>query len=79
MSRDAFLLANNGVVTLGNDIYDSYYKMEKVEHVVKIQFIAQQIGKINQLDIEEVKELLNMRDKFEIKQGIGIKIKNRSK
>jgi len=43
-NADAILLANHGVVTYGLDLYDAYFKMEKVEHAAHITFVARMLG-----------------------------------
>ncbi len=68
---DALLLENHGVLTLGNNLLDAYFKMETVEHFAKICFIAEQIGKINQLNKKEVKKLIQQRNKFGIRENLG--------
>jgi L-fuculose-phosphate aldolase len=65
----ALLLANHGAVTLGKDLDDAYYKMEKLEHAAKIIFLAKQLGKPQKLSDESVKELFDIAEKtFGIKQ-----------
>lgn len=65
----ALLLENHGAVTFGKDIYDAYYKMEKLEHAAKIIFLSKQIGKTNKLSDEAVKKLFEMSEKtYGIKQ-----------
>lgn len=68
---DAMLLENHGVLTLGNNLLDAYYKMETVEHFAQIHFIAEQIGKINQLNKKEVKKLIQQRNKFGIRENLA--------
>lgn len=59
----AMLLENHGAVTFGKDIYDAYYKMEKLEHAAKIIFLARQIGKPNKLSDEVLNKLYDMAEK----------------
>jgi L-fuculose-phosphate aldolase len=56
----AFLLQNHGAVTLGKNLFDAFNKMEKLEHTAKILFVAQQLGTLNELTSEKVKELLSI-------------------
>lgn len=53
-----FLFQNHGAVTLGRNIYDAYYKMEKLEHAAKTIFIARLLGGEKELDPENIKELV---------------------
>lgn len=61
---DAMLLMNHGVVTCGKDIWDAYYKMEKVEHAANISFVATMIGGGKPLSRSQVKKLLEMRKRI---------------
>jgi L-fuculose-phosphate aldolase len=56
-SADAILLANHGVVTYGPDLYEAFFKMEKVEHAAHITFIATMLGGPAALTAEEVERL----------------------
>jgi len=56
-SSDAILLANHGVVTYGSDVWDAYFKMEKVEHIAHTLFVAQSLGGAKQLSNEQVLQL----------------------
>lgn len=71
-NHDAFLLANHGVVTIGNTVLSAYHKMETVEHFAQILFIASQLGKVNKLSKNDIKELIKLREKFGINPNIGI-------
>ncbi len=54
---DAILLANHGVVTYGKDLYDAYFKMEKVEHAAQITFIARLLGGERTLSTSDIEKL----------------------
>lgn len=54
---DAILLANHGVVTYGKDLYDAYFKMEKVEHAAHITFVARMLGGERVLSAEDIEKL----------------------
>lgn len=65
----AMLLENHGAVTFGKDIYDAYYKMEKLEHSAKIIFLSKQIGKPGTLSDDTINRLYEMSEKiYGIKQ-----------
>ena len=64
---DAVLMANHGVVTLGQHVMDAHFKMETVEHFAKIALVAQQLGAVRTLDDKDVDDLVALRDRF----GIG--------
>lgn len=54
---DAILLANHGVVAYGRDIFDAYYKLEKVEHAAHIIFVARFLGGEIPLSPAEIEKL----------------------
>jgi L-fuculose-phosphate aldolase len=56
-NADVFILANHGALTLGNDIYDAYNKMEILEHSAHILLVARQLGYVNRLTGEDLKKL----------------------
>lgn len=61
-SCEAFLMANHGVVTVGRDLMDAYFKMERVEHYAKIIFIARALGGERVLPKEQVEKLYELRE-----------------
>lgn len=58
---DAFILANHGVLTIGRDMQEACHRMEAVEHLAKISYIASQMGKLKFLEKNEVARLLKIR------------------
>ena len=62
--HDAFLLANHGAVTAGKDLWEAYYKMERLEHYAHIILISRQLGGEKILPKDDVQELLNLRAKY---------------
>ena len=63
-SCDAFLLANHGVVAVGKDLTDAYFKLERVEHSAQIVFIARALGGEQVLSREAVKKLYDLREQY---------------
>jgi L-fuculose-phosphate aldolase len=61
---DACLLANHGVVTAGKNVYDAYYKMERVEHFAHISFVARVLGGEKILSQGDVEKLYGIRSKY---------------
>lgn len=59
-NSEAILLANHGAVTFGPDVYDAYFKMEKVEHAAHITFVAKMLGGAQILTEAEVEKLRNV-------------------
>lgn len=64
----ALLFQNHGAVTLGKDIYDAYFKMEKLEHAAKTIFFARILGGEKELDPAHIKELISISE-----ESYGIK------
>lgn len=63
-SCEAFLMANHGVVAVGRDLMDAYFKMERVEHYAHIVFIARALGGERVLSKEAVEKLYDLREKY---------------
>ncbi len=59
-TADAILLSNHGVVTYGSELYEAYFKMEKVEHAARITFVATMLGGARTLTNEELNKLRNV-------------------
>ena len=59
LNADAVLLEKHGIVALGSDLWDAYYKIERVEHVFKIISISRTIGTIKPLSEKEVTDLID--------------------
>lgn len=66
----AYILQNHGAVTLGRDIKDAYFKMEKLEHTAKILTAAEILGGAKPIAPGKIDELLEISEKV-----YGIKIK----
>ncbi len=67
--HDAVLLANHGAMTVGKDVMDAYYNMERVEHFANISLVAHQLGGMKPISAPEVKKLEDLRNDFGIKIG----------
>ncbi len=61
---DALLLTNHGVVTVGKDLMDAQFKMERVEHSAHILFNARALGGETVLSKDEVTKLYGLRDSY---------------
>lgn len=62
--HDVFLLANHGALSIGEDVYKAYYRMESLELFAKINLIARQLGNVNVLDEQRVRELIDLRKDY---------------
>jgi L-fuculose-phosphate aldolase len=61
---DAWLLQNHGALTVGNDIYQAYFRMESLELFAQMMYIARGLGKVNCLEKAEVATLVGMRENY---------------
>lgn len=61
---DAILLANHGVVTMGPDLWEAYFRMERVEHYARIISAARQLGGEKTLPQHQVERLFALRGKY---------------
>jgi L-fuculose-phosphate aldolase len=60
-TADAFLLRNHGVVTVGGDVWEAYYRMETVEQGAKVATIIGQLGGAETFDEEQLRDLTAIR------------------
>ncbi len=58
---DAFLLFNHGMITVGRDIYEAYYRLETLELCATIELKATAIGGAKGLPQGEIEKLLEVR------------------
>jgi len=65
--HDALLLANHGALTVGDELYSTYFKMETLEHFAKINLVSRMLGKENVLPAHEVSKLAALRSRYGIK------------
>jgi L-fuculose-phosphate aldolase len=61
---NTILLQNHGTVTFDKDLENAYYKLEIVDAYARILLLAKQIGSIRPLDAGEMKELLELKQRF---------------
>lgn len=55
--HDVLMMAWHGAVCIGNDVWDSYYKLEKLEHLCEVALYAEQLGGGRLLSADQVKRL----------------------
>jgi len=61
---NTILLSNHGVICYGPDLDDAYYKLEIVDAYARILILAKQVGNINPLKSDEMRELLDLKSRF---------------
>ena len=60
---DVFMMKGNGVLSVGKTLEEAYLRMELVEHLAKIDFLANQMGNSFTLDRSHIDNLLDKRKK----------------
>ena len=64
---DALMLERHGAVCAGVSATDAFYKLEKIEHAAHVTFMAHQLGRVKTLEPSEIRRLLSLRSKFDLK------------
>ena len=59
--HNAVLLANHGVVSFGDDLFEAYFHMEEVEHFARVSLLTRLLGKQTLLSPRDVDKLLELR------------------
>lgn len=62
--HNAWLLANHGVVTVGETLMRALWHMETVEHFARISLVARQLGGEIEFTPERVQELVDSRGRY---------------
>lgn len=62
--HDAIVLDHHGVLTLGHDIWDAFYKLETLEHHAQTMLVAHLLGNVQPLFASQVNKLLNIRSVY---------------
>ncbi len=66
---NTILLQSHGVVCFHPDMEQAYYQLEIVDAYARILILAKQVGSIRPLDGDEMKELLELKSKFGLKDA----------
>ena len=65
-AHDGLLLANHGALTIAEELFAAYYKMETIEHFARISLVARTLGGERMLSREEVMRLQDLRGMYGI-------------
>ena len=65
-AHDGLLLANHGALTIADELFAAYYKMETIEHFARISLVARLLGGERMLSREEVNRLQDLRGMYGI-------------
>lgn len=63
-NANAVLLKNHGLLTLGKDLKEAYFRMEAVEHFAQIAFYGKDLGGLKHLDKQELIRLKKLGGTF---------------
>lgn len=66
---NTILLSNHGTVSFGSSLDDAYYKLEIVDAYSRILLLAKQLGYVQTLTNDEMKELLALKARFGMSDG----------
>ncbi|NIM14825.1 MAG: class II aldolase/adducin family protein [Candidatus Aminicenantes bacterium] len=58
---DVFMMAGNGVLSVGRDVKEAYLRMELLEHLLKIDYYAKSMGTIMAIPEADKQKLLEKR------------------
>ncbi|RMF43187.1 MAG: class II aldolase/adducin family protein [Planctomycetota bacterium] len=61
---NVIILANHGTVSYGEDVERAYWWTEILDAYCRILMLAKQLGRVNYLDYEKSRELLELKDKW---------------
>jgi len=64
---DALMLDRHGALTVGEDLLDAFFKMEKIEHSAETLFVARQLGNIRTLDSNQLEKLFSAHGDYGLK------------
>jgi L-fuculose-phosphate aldolase len=67
--HNTLLLQNHGVVTWGKGLETTYYQLEIVDAYSRILMLANSLGSIKPLEPQQMKELLDLKSKFGLKDA----------
>lgn len=56
-SADAMILDRHGSLTVGKDLWDAFNKLERIEHVAQVMFVARQLGPVKHLSSDQLTSL----------------------
>jgi L-fuculose-phosphate aldolase len=66
---NTILLSNHGTVSFGASLEDAYYKLEIVDAYSRILLLAKQLGYVQTLSNDQMKELLALKARFGMSDG----------
>jgi L-fuculose-phosphate aldolase len=64
---DALVLDRHGALTVGKDLWEAYYKLEKLEHTAQVMLTAYQLGGAKELNAEERRKVVQVGSTLGVK------------
>ena len=61
--HNALLMANHGAVAYGRDLWEAFDRLETLEHTAKISILSRALGGPNDLPLDAIEKLVNIREK----------------
>jgi L-fuculose-phosphate aldolase len=61
---DAVMMDRHGALTIGVDVYDAHFKLEKIEHACESLLTAHLLGNVRSLERGEVEKLYKVREAY---------------
>ncbi|MGI6777944.1 MAG: class II aldolase/adducin family protein [Acetivibrionales bacterium] len=61
--HDIVLLANHGIMAIGRDVYDAFFKLESAESMARVLMLAKQLGGERELPEDKLEQLYEIRRK----------------
>lgn len=65
--HDAIMLANHGVITMGINLTEAYYRMETVEHYAKVSLVAEQLGGPVEIPQDKIPALCEIAKTYKVR------------
>jgi L-fuculose-phosphate aldolase len=59
-SFDALVLDRHGALTVGKDLWEAYYKLEKLEHTALVMLTAYQLGGVREMTTEQRQKVVEV-------------------
>lgn len=72
--HDALVLDHHGVLTVGSDIWEAFYRLETVEHHAQTMLVAHMLGGVKPLKSSQVKRLLEIRSVYGLTRPLAAEV-----
>ena len=61
---DALMMDRHGALTVGVNVFDALFKMEKIEHAAESLLVARLLGNVRRLEGPEIEKLYKVREAY---------------